>query len=65
MLVLVLAAVIIPALLAGRGGPDKIAVIDDAGAKVVQQASATQGDDGYEVTRAADRPAAEKTRHRR
>ncbi|MFG1812591.1 ABC transporter permease [Kribbella sp. NPDC049174] len=60
MLVLVLAAVIIPALLAGRGGPDKIAVIDDAGAKVVQQASATNGDDGFEVTRAADRPAAEK-----
>ncbi|TCO35412.1 ABC-2 type transport system permease protein [Kribbella steppae] len=60
MLVLVLAAVIIPALLAGRGGPDKIAVIDDGGAKVVQQASATNGDDGFEVTRAADRPAAEK-----
>ncbi|MGW1342828.1 ABC transporter permease [Kribbella sp. NPDC002412] len=60
MLVLVLAAVIIPALLAGNGGPDKIAVIDDGGARVVQQASTTKGGDGYEVTRAADRPAAEQ-----
>jgi ABC-2 type transport system permease protein len=59
-LVLVLAAVIIPALLAGRGGPDKIAVVDDAGARVVQQASVTQGDDGFEVNRVADRAAAEK-----
>lgn len=57
MLVLVLAAVIIPALLAGNGGTDKVAVIDDAGAQVVQQA---KSDDGFEVTRAADRPAAEK-----
>jgi ABC-2 type transport system permease protein len=56
MLVLVLAAVIIPALLAGSGGADKIAVIDDAGARVVQQA---QGED-FEVTRTTDRPAAEK-----
>jgi ABC-2 type transport system permease protein len=60
MLLLVLAAVIIPALLAGNGGPDKIAVIDDGGARVVQQASTTKGGDGYEVTRAADRPAAER-----
>lgn len=60
MLVIVLAAVLIPALLAGRGGADKIAVVDDAGAKVVQQASTTKGGDGYEVTRVADRPAAEQ-----
>jgi ABC-2 type transport system permease protein len=60
MLLIVMAAVIIPALIAGKGGPDKIAVIDDAGVKVVQQASTTTGD-GYEVTRVADRPAAEKT----
>jgi ABC-2 type transport system permease protein len=60
MLVIVLAAVLIPALLSGRGGPDKIAVIDDAGAQVVQRASTTKGGDGYEVTRAADRPAAEQ-----
>jgi ABC-2 type transport system permease protein len=60
MLLIVLAAVIIPAILAGRGGADKIAVIDDAGAKVVQQASTTKGGDGYEVTRVADRPAAEQ-----
>ncbi|TDW94298.1 ABC-2 type transport system permease protein [Kribbella pratensis] len=59
MLLIVMAAVIIPALIAGKGGPDKIAVIDDAGVKVVQQASTTTGD-GYEVTRVADRPAAEK-----
>jgi len=52
--------VILPAILAGRGGADKIAVIDDAGAKVVQQASTTQGGDGYEVVRVADRPAAEQ-----
>ncbi|WP_329475601.1 ABC transporter permease [Kribbella sp. NBC_01484] len=60
MLLIVLAAVIIPAILAGRGGADKIAVIDDVGAKVVQQASTTKGGDGFEVTRAGDRPAAEQ-----
>ncbi|TDD26522.1 ABC transporter permease [Kribbella turkmenica] len=60
MLVIVMAAVIVPALLAGSGGPDRIAVVDDAGVKVVQQASAIEGGDGYEVTRAADRPAAEQ-----
>ncbi|NIK60694.1 ABC transporter permease [Kribbella shirazensis] len=59
MLLIVMAAVIIPALLAGNGGADKIAVIDDAGAKVVQQASTTKGGDGYEVVRVAGRPAAE------
>jgi ABC-2 type transport system permease protein len=57
MLLLVLVAVIVPALIAGNGGPDKIAVIDDAGAKIVQQAKA---DDGFEVVRTADRPAAEQ-----
>jgi ABC-2 type transport system permease protein len=57
MLLLVLAAVIIPALIAGNGGTDKIAVIDDAGAKIVQQAKA---DDGFEVVRTADRAAAEQ-----
>jgi len=60
MLLIVLVAVIVPALIAGRGGADKIAVVDDAGAKVVQQASTTKGGDGYEVTRVADQPAAEK-----
>ena len=60
MLLIVLLAVIVPAVLAGRGGPDKIAVIDDAGAKVVQQASTSRGGDGFEVTRAAHRPAAEQ-----
>jgi ABC-2 type transport system permease protein len=58
MLLIVLAAVIVPALIAGRGGPDKIAVIDDSGAAVVQRASTTKGGDGFEVTRAADRAAA-------
>ncbi|MEV4261771.1 ABC transporter permease [Kribbella sp. NPDC049584] len=60
MLFIVMVAVILPAILAGRGGADKIAVIDDAGAKVVQQASSTQGGDGYEVVRVADKPAAEQ-----
>ena len=60
MLFIVMVAVILPAILAGRGGADKIAVIDDAGAKVVQQASTTQGGDGYEVVRVADRRAAEQ-----
>ena len=36
MLLVVLAAVIIPALLAGNDKADKIAVVDDAGAQVVQ-----------------------------
>lgn len=60
MLLIVMVAVILPAILAGKGGPDKIGVIDDASQKVVQTASATAGGDGYEVTRFADRPAAEK-----
>jgi ABC-2 type transport system permease protein len=60
MLLIVMVAVILPAVLAGKGGPDKIAVIDDAGLKVVQKASVTAGGDGYEATRLADRPAAEK-----
>jgi ABC-2 type transport system permease protein len=60
MLILVLAAVIIPALLAGNGGPDKIAVLDDAGAKVVQTADATKGGGAYEVARVADQAAAER-----
>lgn len=60
MLLIVVAAVFIPALLAGKGGPDKIAVIDDSGVRVVQQASTTAGGDGFEATRVADRPAAEK-----
>jgi ABC-2 type transport system permease protein len=58
MILLVLAAVIVPALIAGNGGADKIAAIDDAGAKIVEQASTTG--DGFEVTRVADRFAAEK-----
>lgn len=61
MLLIVAAAVIIPALLAGNGSADRIAVIDDAGAKVVQQASTTKGGDGYVVVRVADRPAAESS----
>ncbi|HEY9334500.1 MAG TPA: ABC transporter permease [Kribbella sp.] len=60
MLLIVIAAVLIPAVLAGKGGPDKIAVIDDSGVKVVQQASTTAGGDGFEATRVADRAAAEK-----
>ena len=60
MLLIVIAAVLIPAVLAGKGGPDKIAVIDDSGVRVVQQASSTAGGDGFEATRVADRPAAEK-----
>ncbi|MEV6270494.1 ABC transporter permease [Kribbella sp. NPDC051936] len=60
MLLIVIAAVLIPAVLAGKGGPDKIAVIDDSGVRVVQQASATAGGDGFEATRVADRPAGEK-----
>jgi ABC-2 type transport system permease protein len=60
MLFLVMAAVIIPALLAGHGGPDKIAVLDDAGAKVVRTADATKGGGAYEVTRVADQAGAER-----
>lgn len=60
MLLIVIAAVLIPAVLAGKGGPDKVAVIDDSGVTVVQQASTTAGGDGFEATRVTDRPAAEK-----
>ncbi|MFI5731254.1 ABC transporter permease [Kribbella sp. NPDC051587] len=59
MLAIVLAAVILPAVFAGGGGADKIAVIDDGGAAVVQRASETAGGKGYEVLRVADQAAAE------
>jgi ABC-2 type transport system permease protein len=60
MLVLVMAAVFIPALLAGRDDADKIAVLDDAGERVVQLADATNGGDTFEVSRVADQAAAER-----
>jgi ABC-2 type transport system permease protein len=60
MLILVMAAVIIPALIAGNDGPDKIAVLNDSGAKVVQTADAIKGGNSYEVTRATDSAAAER-----
>ncbi|NUR94336.1 MAG: ABC transporter permease [Kribbellaceae bacterium] len=60
MLLIVMAATILPAVLAGKSGPSKIGVVDDAGAKVVQQASATVGGKGYDVVRLADRSAASR-----
>ena len=60
MLIIVMAAVIIPALIAGNNSPDRIAVLNDAGAKVVQTADAIKGGDSYQVTRAADPAAAER-----
>ncbi|GAA0605695.1 ABC transporter permease [Kribbella sandramycini] len=60
MLVVVLAAVIVPALLSGNSEPDKIAVTSDAGAAVVAQADAAAGGSGYEAVRVADRAEAEK-----
>ncbi|WP_020387648.1 ABC transporter permease [Kribbella catacumbae] len=60
MLLVVLAAVIIPALVAGNSGPDKIAVLDDSGAKVVAVADGIKGGDSYEATRTADVAAAEQ-----
>lgn len=60
MLIVVLAAIILPALIAGNSGPDKIAVVDDAGAKVVAAADSIKGGDSYEATRTADVAAAEQ-----
>ncbi|GAA1163833.1 ABC transporter permease [Kribbella jejuensis] len=60
MLLIVIAATILPAVLAGNSGPSKIGVVDESGAKVVQQASTTAGGKGYEVVRLADRSAATK-----
>jgi ABC-2 type transport system permease protein len=60
MLVLVMAAVFIPALLAGRDDADKIAVLDVAGERVVRLADATNGGDTFEVSRVADQAAAER-----
>jgi ABC-2 type transport system permease protein len=60
MLVVVMLAVIVPALLAGNGSPDKVAVVDDAGARIVQTADQFNGDDALETTRVADRAAAEQ-----
>jgi ABC-2 type transport system permease protein len=60
MLIVVLAAVIIPALISGHGGPDKIAVLDDAGAKVVQTADALKGGHSFGVSRVADQAGAER-----
>jgi ABC-2 type transport system permease protein len=60
MLVVVLAAVIIPALLSGHSGPDKIAVLNDAGATIVRTADAIKGGDSFEVTRVSDQASAER-----
>ncbi|MFI5708533.1 ABC transporter permease [Kribbella sp. NPDC051620] len=60
MLIVVLAATIIPALISGMGGKDKIAVLDDSGARIVAVADAIQGGDSYEATRTADVASAEK-----
>lgn len=60
MLIVVLAAIILPALIAGNSGPDKIAVVDDAGAKVVAVADSIKGGDSYEATRTTDVAAAEQ-----
>jgi ABC-2 type transport system permease protein len=60
MLIVVLAAIILPALIAGNKGPDKIAVVDDSGAKVVAVADSIKGGDSYEATRTADVGAAEQ-----
>lgn len=60
MLVIVMAAVILPAILSGGNDSDKIAVIDDGGAAVVQRASETQGGNAYEALRVADQAAAEQ-----
>ncbi|MEU4197607.1 ABC transporter permease [Kribbella sp. NPDC026611] len=56
MLLIVMAAVIIPAIIAGSSGPDKIAVVDDAGARVVQQAT-----QHYEVVRSPSEAAARQS----
>ncbi|WP_427894980.1 ABC transporter permease [Kribbella sp. GL6] len=60
MLLIVMAATILPAVLIGKGSASKIGVVDDAAAKVVRQASTTVGGKGYDVVRLSDRPAAEK-----
>ncbi|GAB2582829.1 ABC transporter permease [Kribbella endophytica] len=60
MLVVVMLAVIVPALIAGNGSPDKIAVTNDAAARIVQTADQLNGDDALETTRVADRAAAEQ-----
>ncbi|GAB3819005.1 ABC transporter permease [Kribbella italica] len=60
MLVVVMLAVIVPALISGNGSPDKIAVVNDAGARIVQAADQFNGDDALETTRVADRAAAEQ-----
>jgi ABC-2 type transport system permease protein len=60
MLIVVLAAVIIPALIAGNDKADKVAVLDDAGAQVVQRADAIKGGESYEITRTASAASAEQ-----
>jgi ABC-2 type transport system permease protein len=60
MLIVVLAATIVPALLSGMGGKDKIAVVDDSGAKIVAVADAIKGGDSYEATRTTDVASAEQ-----
>jgi ABC-2 type transport system permease protein len=60
MLIVVLAATIIPALISGMGGKDKIAVLDEAGTRIVAVADAIKGGDSYEATRTADVASAEQ-----
>ncbi|MFC0628275.1 ABC transporter permease [Kribbella deserti] len=53
MLFLVIAAIVIPSLLAGNDSPDKIAVVNDGAASVVQRANAVAGETAFEVRRVA------------
>lgn len=60
LLVVVIGSVLIPSLIGGSQDADKIAVIDDLGAAVVQRADRTAGGGAYEVDRVADTAQAEQ-----
>ena len=60
LLFIVLASIVIPALISGSDGPDKVAVVDPLGTAVVQRADQMAGGGAYEARQLAGVPEAER-----
>ncbi|HZO68751.1 MAG TPA: ABC transporter permease [Kribbellaceae bacterium] len=60
LLLIVLASIVIPALISGSDGPDKVAVVDPLGTAVVKRADQVAGGGAYEARQLAGVPEAER-----
>ena len=60
LLLIVLASIVIPALISGSDGPDKVAVVDRLGTAVVKRADQVAGGGAYEARQLAGVPEAER-----